>query len=79
MMIVKSFRKAGNLLGEISQALEDQRNDNELLIQLVDRMCKNGNDVKVKIEDLHDRWEKLHDQSRLVRGDLGQNQPPPAG
>jgi len=74
MMIVKSFRKAGTLLGEISQALEDQRNDNELLIQLVERMCRNGDEVKEKIEDLHNRWEKLHDQGRSIRTELPHNQ-----
>lgn len=73
MMIVKSFRKAGTLLGEISQALEDQRNDNELLIQLVERMCKNGADVRDQIEDLHARWEKIQEQARTVRGDMGSN------
>jgi len=74
MMIVKSFRKAGALLGEISQALEDQRNDNELLIQLVERMCKNGDEVKVKIEDLHERWEKLNEQNKSIRAEMSQGQ-----
>jgi methyl-accepting chemotaxis protein len=77
MMIVKSFRKAGTLLGEISQALEDQRNDNELLIQLVERMCKNGDEVKSKIEDLHGRWEKLNEQSHLIRTEISQGQETP--
>ncbi len=50
MTIVKSVRKAGGLLGEISQALEDQRNDNELLVQLLGKIHMAGDQVKDKFE-----------------------------
>ena len=76
MNIVKSIRKAGTLLGEISQALEDQRNDNELLIQLVDRMCRNGEAIRDQIEKAHSQWEKLQDQGHALKHDLGGFQGP---
>ncbi len=74
MNIVKSIRKAGALLGEISQALEDQRNDNELLIQLVERMCKNGEAIRDQIVGLHEQWDKLETQSQTVKDDLGERE-----
>jgi len=70
MNIVKSIRKAGTLLGEISQALEDQRNDNELLIQLVERMCKNGESIRDQIMGLHEGWNRLGDHGRVLKDDL---------
>ncbi len=45
MNIVKSVRKAGGLLGEISQALDDQRNDNELLLQLINKIYLAGSNT----------------------------------
>ncbi len=54
MNIVKSVRKAGGLLGEISQALDDQRNDNELLLQLINKIYVAGDHVKAKFEVVED-------------------------
>jgi methyl-accepting chemotaxis protein len=50
MTIVKSVRKAGGLLGEISQALDDQHNDNELLVQLIHKISLAGDQVRGRLE-----------------------------
>lgn len=50
MTIVKSVRKAGALLTEISQALDDQRDDNELLLQLIQRVYTASDHVKTRFD-----------------------------
>ena len=49
MTIVKSIRKAGGLLNEISQALDDQHNDNELLVQLIQKIALAGDQVRDRL------------------------------
>jgi methyl-accepting chemotaxis protein len=68
MNIVKSVRKAGGLLGEISQALDDQRNDNELLLQLINKIYVAGDHVKAKFEAVEEglgQLEKLTQKMKM--------------
>ena len=74
MNIVKSVRKAGGLLGEISQALDDQRNDNELLLQLINKIYVAGDHVKTKFEAVEDGFgqlEKLTQKMKMTAENLG--------
>lgn len=74
MNIVKSVRKAGGLLGEISQALDDQRNDNELLLQLINKIYVAGDHVKSKFETVEDGFnqlEKLTQKMKMATDNLG--------
>jgi len=74
MNIVKSVRKAGGLLGEISQALDDQRNDNELLLQLINKIYVAGDHVKSKFETVEDGFnqlEKLTQKMKMTAENLG--------
>ncbi len=74
MNIVKSVRKAGGLLGEISQALDDQRNDNELLLQLINKIYVAGDHVKAKFEVVEDglgQMEKLTQKMKASAEGLG--------
>jgi methyl-accepting chemotaxis protein len=59
MNIVKSVRKAGGLLGEISQALDEQRNDNELLVQLINKIYAAGDQVKSKFENVEESLSQM--------------------
>ena len=67
MNIVKSVRKAGGLLGEISQALDDQRNDNELLLQLINKIYLAGDQVKAKFEAVENGFGQLEKLTRKMR------------
>jgi hypothetical protein len=67
MNIVKSVRKAGGLLGEISQALDDQRNDNELLLQLINKVYLAGDQVKEKFESVEDSLVHLQKLSQRMK------------
>lgn len=67
MNIVKSIRKAGGLLGEISQALEDQRNDNELLLQLINRIYMSGDQVRDRFAAVEDGLAQLQKTSQQLR------------
>jgi methyl-accepting chemotaxis protein len=67
MNIVKSVRKAGGLLGEISQALDDQRNDNELLLQLINKIYVAGDNVKVKFEAVDEGLSRLEKLTRKMK------------
>lgn len=76
MNIVKSVRKAGGLLGEISQALDDQRNDNELLLQLINKIYVAGDNVKSKFEAVEQglgHLEKLTQKMKLSVENAGAN------
>ncbi len=66
MNIVKSIRKAGGLLGEISQALDDQRNDNELLVQLINKINMAGEHVRERFEMV----EQSLDQVQKLSGKM---------
>ncbi len=73
MNIVKSVRKAGGLLGEISQALDDQRNDNELLLQLINKVYLAGDQVKERFESVEDslgRLQKLLQRMKVMLENL---------
>ncbi len=67
MNIVKSVRKAGGLLGEISQALDDQRNDNELLLQLINKIYVAGDHVKAKFEAVDEGLNQLEKLTRKMK------------
>jgi methyl-accepting chemotaxis protein len=67
MNIVKSVRKAGGLLGEISQALDDQRNDNELLLQLINKIYLAGDQVKQRFESVEDSLGQLQKVSQQMK------------
>ncbi len=67
MNIVKSVRKAGGLLGEISQALDDQRNDNELLLQLINKVYLAGDQVKEKFELVEESLGQLQKLSQRMK------------
>lgn len=67
MNIVKSVRKAGGLLGEISQALDDQRNDNELLLQLINKIYLSSDLVKARFEAVEDGLNQLEKLTRKIR------------
>jgi len=49
MSIVKNIRKAGELLQEISKVLKDQRDDNEMLLQLLQKLRSAG-EIERKFE-----------------------------
>jgi methyl-accepting chemotaxis protein len=70
MNIVKSIRKAGGLLGEISQALEDQRNDNELLLQLINRIYLSGDQVRDRFVAVEDGLAQLQKASQHLKSSL---------
>jgi methyl-accepting chemotaxis protein len=73
MNIVKSVRKAGGLLGEISQALDDQRNDNELLLQLINKIYLAGDQVKERFESVEDslgQLQKVSQQMKVIAENL---------
>jgi len=67
MNIVKSIRKAGGLLGEISQALDDQRNDNELLVQLINKISMAGDHVRERFELVEQSLEMVQKLSRKMK------------
>jgi hypothetical protein len=70
MNIVKSIRKAGGLLGEISQALDDQRNDNELLLQLLSKVNRTGDTVRTRFETVEQRLDQVQGLSRKMKASL---------
>ena len=67
MTIVKSVRQAGSLLGEISQALDDQRNDNELLLQLIQKVYSGGDAVKSRFDAVEQSMEQIQKHSQRMR------------
>jgi methyl-accepting chemotaxis protein len=75
MNIVKSIRKAGGLLGEISQALDDQRNDNELLVQLLHKIYLSGDQVKEKFELTQQSLGQVRKISQKIKADMGEISP----
>jgi hypothetical protein len=67
MNIVKSIRKAGGLLTEISQALDDQRNDNELLLHLIQKIFKQGDHAKQQFEAVEDNIAQIQRLSQDMK------------
>ena len=67
MNIVKSVRKAGGLLGEISQALDDQRNDNELLLQLINRIYAAADQVRAKFDLVEQGLDQVQKHYRKIK------------
>jgi methyl-accepting chemotaxis protein len=67
MNIVKSIRKAGGLLGEISQALDDQRNDNELLVQLLEKIHSSGGQVRDKFDMAQQGLDQVQKLSQKIK------------
>ncbi len=65
--IVKSIRKAGSLLGEISQALDDQRNDNELLVQLLQKINSAGGQVSDKFDIAQKALDQVQKTSKKLK------------
>ncbi len=76
MNIVKSVRKAGSLLGEISQALDDQRNDNELLLQLINRIYQAGDQVKNRFEVVEESLRQMQKFSQKVKTSVADTKVP---
>ncbi len=72
MNIVKSIRKAGGLLGEISKALDDQRNDNELLVQLLDKINTAGGQVQDKFELAQHSLDQVQKLSQKIRSQISE-------
>ncbi len=70
MNIVKSIRKAGGLLGEISQALDDQRNDNELLVQLLEKIHSSGGQVRDKFDMAQQGLDQVQKLSQKIRDQI---------
>jgi methyl-accepting chemotaxis protein len=70
MDIVKSIRKASTLLAEISQALEDQRNDNELMIQLVDKVTQESRRVCDQLEKAQGSLDRVQNYSNKMTVEL---------
>jgi methyl-accepting chemotaxis protein len=66
MDIVKSIRKAGGLLAEISQALLDQRNDNELMIQLVEKVSHESKRVQDQLERAQESLDQVQSFSNKM-------------
>jgi hypothetical protein len=67
MNIVKSIRKAGGLLSEISQALDDQRNDNELLLHLIQKIFKQGDHAKEQFEAVEENLVQIQRLSQDMK------------
>jgi methyl-accepting chemotaxis protein len=67
MNIVKSIRKAGGLLSEISQALDDQRNDNELLLHLIQKIFKQGDQAKAQFEAVEENLVQIQRLSQDMK------------
>ncbi len=70
MEIVKSIRKASALLAEISQALEDQRNDNELMIQLVEKVTHESRRVQDQLDKAQGTLDRVQGYSNRVSTEL---------
>jgi methyl-accepting chemotaxis protein len=70
MSIVKSIRKASTVLGEISQALEDQRNDNDLMLQLITQVYQGGDRARKQFDLVQSNMDELHRNSRRVLDEL---------
>ena len=70
MSIVKSIRKASTVLGEISQALEDQRNDNDLMLQLITQVYQGGDRARKQFDLVQTNMDELHKNSRRVLEEL---------
>ncbi len=70
MNIVKSIRKAGGLLGEISKALDDQRNDNELLVQLLEKINSAGGQVREKFDMAQQGLDQVQKLSQKIRAQI---------
>jgi methyl-accepting chemotaxis protein len=66
MSIVKSIRKASSVLGEISQALEDQRNDNDLMLQLITQVYQGGDRARKQFDLVQVNLDQLQKNSRRV-------------
>ncbi|HET9870541.1 MAG TPA: methyl-accepting chemotaxis protein, partial [bacterium] len=70
MSIVKSIRKASGVLSEISQALEDQRNDNDLMLQLVSQVHQGGERARQQFDQVETNLDRLKKNSRRVLEEL---------
>ncbi|MGH7740073.1 MAG: methyl-accepting chemotaxis protein [bacterium] len=75
MAIVKSIRKASNVLGEISQALEDQRNDNDLMLQLITQVYQGGDRARQQFEVVQGDLDQMQKKSRRVFEELERLKP----
>lgn len=75
MAIVKSIRKASNVLGEISQALEDQRNDNDLMLQLITQVYQGGDRARQQFEVVQADLDQIQKKSRRVFDELERLKP----
>ena len=70
MAIVKSIRKASGILSEISGALDDQRNDNDLMVQLINQVYQGGDRARRQFEVVQLSLEQLQKNSRRVFEEL---------
>jgi methyl-accepting chemotaxis protein len=70
MSIVKSIRKASSVLSEISQALEDQRNDNDLMLQLITQVYQGGDRARKQFDLVQNNLDQLQKNSRRVLEEL---------
>jgi methyl-accepting chemotaxis protein len=70
MAIVKNIREAGNLLKEISQALQDQHNDNELLFQLIQKIHAAQEQVDHKFDMAKQSLEQFRKFSVKMKTDI---------
>jgi methyl-accepting chemotaxis protein len=70
MSIVKSIRKASSVLSEISQALEDQRNDNDLMLQLITQVYQGGDRARKQFDLVQNNLDQLQKNSRRVVDEL---------
>jgi methyl-accepting chemotaxis protein len=70
MSIVKSIRKASSVLSEISQALEDQRNDNDLMLQLITQVYQGGDRARKQFDLVQTNLDQLQKNSRRVLDEL---------
>ena len=70
MSIVKSIRKASSVLSEISQALEDQRNDNDLMLQLITQVYQGGDRARKQFDLVQTNLDQLQKNSKRVLDEL---------
>jgi methyl-accepting chemotaxis protein len=70
MAIVKSIRKASGILSEISQALDDQRNDNDLMIQLINQVHQGGERARRQFDVVQQSLDQLQKNSRRAFEEL---------
>ncbi len=74
--IVKNIRKAEGALEHISKALQDQRNDNELLLQMI-QQARSAQDLQDKLDSAQESVRRLQGLSQEIgegtgRGKMGE-------